>query len=175
MGFERAPDDVPPGCPENRAERLFAELYPGLRRFAAVVSPIEMDPDDLVQEALARVLEAHTLADIADPGAYLRTTIFRLAANERRALGRVRRALGRRRYFDEGEYARYPSDLADLNFLSSEDRAVLYLNLVEGEPLTEIAMLLGRSEASTRVRKHRALQRLRRKILEEGTEHEGRG
>ena len=32
---------------------LFAELYPRLRRFAAVVGSPDDDPDDLVQEAVA--------------------------------------------------------------------------------------------------------------------------
>ena len=35
---------------------LFARLYPGLRRFAAVCGSFDTDPDDLVQEAVARTL-----------------------------------------------------------------------------------------------------------------------
>ena len=31
-------------------------LYPALRRFAAMTAPLEMDPDDLVQDALAATL-----------------------------------------------------------------------------------------------------------------------
>lgn len=46
--------------------RLFAQLYPGLRRFAAVVGPTEVDPDDLAQEAVARVLRHHRLTELND-------------------------------------------------------------------------------------------------------------
>jgi len=35
---------------------VFGDLYPQLRRFAAVVSPMEVDPHDLVQDALERTL-----------------------------------------------------------------------------------------------------------------------
>jgi DNA-directed RNA polymerase specialized sigma24 family protein len=35
-------------------DELFRALYPGLRRFAAAVGPLEVDPDDLVQDALVR-------------------------------------------------------------------------------------------------------------------------
>src|SRR5579871_4146878 len=40
---------------EDDAE-VFAAVYPGLRRFAAVVASTTVDPDDLVQEAVARAL-----------------------------------------------------------------------------------------------------------------------
>jgi len=75
--------------------RLFERLYGPLRRFAAVVGPIEVDPDDLLQEAVARVLQHRRLTDLDEPGAYLRRTIVNLAANDRRRFARMRRALTR--------------------------------------------------------------------------------
>lgn len=38
----------------------FRDAYPRLRRFAAVVAPPTIDPDDLIQDALVRVLGAGT-------------------------------------------------------------------------------------------------------------------
>ena len=42
--------------------RIFADLYPSLRRFAAVVGSVDIDPDDLVQDALVRALRRGPLA-----------------------------------------------------------------------------------------------------------------
>ena len=64
----------------DEESQLFAELYGPLRRFAAVVGPIEVDPDDLLQEAVARVLRRRRLTDLDQPGAYLRRTIVNLAS-----------------------------------------------------------------------------------------------
>src|SRR5688572_13795557 len=54
-------------------------IYPGLRRFAAAWAPLEVDPDDLLQEAIARTLAAGPLARLDNPGAYLRTVIANVA------------------------------------------------------------------------------------------------
>jgi DNA-directed RNA polymerase specialized sigma24 family protein len=146
---------------------LFAELYPGLRRFAAVVRPAEVDADDLVQDALTRTLAVRSLAACDDPGAYLRTAILRLAANHRRSLGRRRRALTRLNP-PEGASPTYPSDLDDLRRLAPVERAVLYLSVVEGRSFGEIGALIGSSEQAARARSSRALKRLR---IELTTEH----
>ncbi len=146
---------------ETADERLFVGLYAGLRRFAAVVGPIEVEPDDLVQEALARALSRGPLSCLREPGPYLRTTIVRLAANQRRSFGRGRRAgaLSSRR--PELRQEVYPSDLELLNELAPEDRAVVYLAVVEGATGEEIGQILGWTAARVRMRKHRALKRLR--------------
>jgi DNA-directed RNA polymerase specialized sigma24 family protein len=47
--------------------RLVREIYVALRRFASVVAPPGIDPDDLVQEALARRLRiGHSRISTAD-------------------------------------------------------------------------------------------------------------
>jgi hypothetical protein len=53
---------------EEPVEVLLVRLYPTLRRFAAVVAPPEVAPDDLVHDAL--VGEFHDLLDtaLANPG-----------------------------------------------------------------------------------------------------------
>jgi DNA-directed RNA polymerase specialized sigma24 family protein len=139
---------------------LFAEMYPGLRRFAGVVRPDEVDADDLVQEALTRTLATGRLADLRDAGAYLRAAIVRLASNHRRSFGRERRAMARLAPETVEEPA-YPSDLSELRRLPVADRAVLYLRVVDGWDYAAIAVVLDATEQAVRARASRALRRLR--------------
>jgi DNA-directed RNA polymerase specialized sigma24 family protein len=113
--------------------RIFTELYRPLRRFAAVVGPVEMDPDDLLQEAVARALRYRRLCELENPGAYLRTTMLHLASNQRRRLAIRRRALTRLAAANGQQPGDvYPSDLHQLLRLPAGERAVLYLSEVEG-------------------------------------------
>jgi len=139
-----------PGEPRDSEDEdaLFTRLYPGLRRFAAATGPAEVDPDDLVQEAVARTLRGHRLTDLDDPGAYLRRVIVNLAANQRRGLARWRAP-------------QYASDLDDLLRLPPETRAVLYLVGVEGSSYGEAAAALGMTEEAARARASRGRRRLR--------------
>lgn len=141
-------------------ERLFVSIYPGLRRFAAVVGPTEVDPDDLLQEAAARVLKRGSLCDLDEPVAYLKRTIINLASNHRRTLGRARTALSRMVSSREPRSDTYPSDLADLMTLPPHERAVLYLTEVEGYRYAEVAEILGCSEEAARKRAMRGRRRL---------------
>ena len=145
----------------------FADLYEPLRRFASVVRSLDMDPDDLVQEALVRTLALQPIEELADPAAYLRTVIVRLVSNERRGAGRRRRAFQRLRREQEYESVGYPSDLADLARLASPDRAAVYLAVVERRSHREIAEILGFTEDASRQRVSRALERLRSEISAE--------
>lgn len=158
MGSERRP--------ESRDERLFAQLYVPLRRFAAVVKPPEVDADDLVQEALLRALAIRPLCEYEDPASYLRRAIVNLASNQRRWLGRRRRALSRLTPVADKDAA-YPSDLQELLRLKSRDRAALYLAVVEDRSYSEVADILGCSEVAVRARVSRALRRLRVQLEEE--------
>jgi RNA polymerase sigma factor (sigma-70 family) len=144
----------------ERDDDLFRALYPGLRRFAAAVGPIEVDPDDLVQDALVRVLRRGPLGDLDDPQAYLRRTIVNLASDRRRGFGRLRRALSR---VDRGEAAasEYPSDLTDLLSLPPEVRAVLWLVDVEGRSFEDAAAVIGCSVTAARSRASRGRRQLR--------------
>lgn len=141
-------------------ERLFRELYPALRRFAAVVAPSEDDPDDLVQEALARTLARGPLVALDNPGAYLRRTITNLSSNRRRSLGRWRRA---RRRLDTpvASEPEYPSDLGLLDSLVPLDRAIVYLVDVERRSADEVAMMVDLSAGAVRSRASRARRQLR--------------
>lgn len=143
---------------------LFARLYPSLRRFAAVTSGADDDPDDLVQEAVARTLRHHALCELADPAAYLRRAILNLAANRRRGLSRWRAAAARLVGGEQDQAPVYASDLADLLALPPEARALLYLVEVEGCSYAEAGELLGISAEAARARALRARRRLRAEL-----------
>ena len=147
--------------------RLFAQLYGPLRRFAAVVAPVEVDPDDLLQEAVARVLRQARLTDLDEPGAYLRRAMVNLASNQRREFARLRKALARFGAGSNPVQDVYPSDLADLLRLPPKERAVLFLSEVEGYRYAEIGQMLSCSEAAARKRALRARRRLHAALIGE--------
>ena len=118
-----------------------------LHRFAAAVCPPDVEPDDLLQEALYRVLRRGGLSDIPYPTAYLRRTITNLLAKHWRSAGRRRRAWSRSGV-TEPAHPEYPSDLADLLRLQPRARAVLYMRAIEGRPFTEVAEVLGCAEVA---------------------------
>lgn len=74
--------------PHLTDQEIFGQLYPGLRRFAAVVGAVDMDPDDLVQDAVSRALALGPLRRLDSPGAYLRRAIVNAASNDRRGVNR---------------------------------------------------------------------------------------
>jgi RNA polymerase sigma factor (sigma-70 family) len=144
---------------------VFADLYVQLRRFAAVVRAVDMDADDLVQEALVRTLARRQLRELDDPAAYLRTVIVRLASNDRRSAGRRRRAVGRARAEEADVPISYPSDTDELWRLGADERAAVYLAVVEQRSHREIAVILGCTEDASRKRVSRALARLRTDLV----------
>ena len=142
--------------------RIVDDLYPALRRFAAVAAPADMEPDDLLQEALVKALKRHSLSDLDHPGAYLQRTMVNLAASHHRRRGAERRAL--RRAAASGDLQTdpvYPSDMAELNGLPPLQRAALYLAEVEGFQYQEIGRILGCSEVAARKNASRGRKRLR--------------
>jgi RNA polymerase sigma-70 factor, ECF subfamily len=143
-------------------------LYPRLRRFAAVVAPAEIGPDDLVQEALVRLLDRGT-TDVENVEAFARRTMLRLASNHRRQLGRRRRAitrLGSQRAITEAAAA-YPSDIRFLEQLSPVARAVLFLHEVDDLEFAEVARQLDLSESAVKQTAARARRQLRNHLNQE--------
>jgi RNA polymerase sigma factor (sigma-70 family) len=140
---------------------LFATIYPALRAFAAVTGPVDVEPDDLVQEAVARTLRNHRLVDLDDAGAYLRRAIVNLAANRRRSLARFRVAFARLDRVEEAVSPEYASDMADLLRLDAESRGLLFMIEVEGHTYAEAATVLGITEQAARARAVRARRKLR--------------
>jgi RNA polymerase sigma factor (sigma-70 family) len=157
--------DRPARIPEDERE-LIRDIYPGLRRFAAVVAPVETEPEDLVQEALYRALRSGPLGRLEHPAAYLRRAITNLASNERRSLSRRRAAVIRLNPADR-EREQYPSDVEDLLRLPPRSRAAVYLRTVEARDYEEIAYHLGCRVSTARSITSRGLRRLRSLLSEE--------
>ena len=139
-------------------EDEFAGMYPRLRRFAGVVGDRADDPDDLVQEALARFLRLGAEPD--DPERYLRRTIVNLTVDRGRRT--TRWAARAPKLVAAAEHTDlYPSDLDVLDALAGPERAVLWLAVVEGWTFDEIGDLLGIRPTAARKQASRARTRLR--------------
>jgi DNA-directed RNA polymerase specialized sigma24 family protein len=149
---------------DERERELITSLYPSLRKIAAVAGSVDVEPDDLVQEALVRTLRKGPISDLDNPLAYLRRTIVNLASNQRRSLGRRRRALSRLGT-GEGWLPSYPADIEAILDLPPRQRAVLYLVEVENQPYCEVAEQLGMTAGAARALATRA-RKTARSILE---------
>ena len=145
---------------------VFVSLYTSLRRYAAVVGSLSDDPDDLVQEAVARTLATTSLAQLNSPGAYLRRAISNLVINGARSDTARRRRSGV--LVGDGEWRDvYPSDLDVLERLGPSERAAVFLADVERTPFSEVAKILGCTPVAARLRAARGRRRLRQFIEEE--------
>jgi len=140
--------------------------YDELRRFAAVVAPWDVDPDDVLHSTMVKVLGKRRLSSLEDPLAYLRRSIVNHINSELRKLGTRRSVLARLAGSDVNA-DHYPSDLADLLRLSPVDRAILFLHDVEGFAFAEVADLVGMNIGRVRMRASRARSRLRELLSEE--------
>ena len=157
--------ELPPETHLKDVEReLITSLYPALRRMAAVAGSVDIEPDDLVQEALVRTLRKGAISDLDNPLAYLRKAIVNLASNQRRSLGRRRRAEARLAS-EDGWFPSYPSEIEAILDLPPKHRAVLYLVEVEDVPYAEAAQQLGMTSMAARATASRA-RKLARQALE---------
>ncbi len=155
---------------------VFRQIYAPARRFAAFVAIGEMEPDDLVQEALSRVLGRGPLNELDDPLAYMRKTMLNLVRNEVRRRGREQRALSRVQSLAE---LASPADescdtqllAAALQILPAQTRAAVFLVDVEGLPIRDASALVGLSATATRARLSRARRTLRDHIAQQGEDH----
>jgi len=140
--------------------------YDDLRRFAAVVAPWDLDPDDVLHSTLVMVLRKRRLGSVKDPAAYLRRSIVNHVNSELRKRG-TRRSVLQRLGGSDVEADHYPSDLADLLRLSPVDRAILFLHDVEGFAFDEVAEFVDMNVGRIRMRASRARSRLRDLLVEE--------
>lgn len=145
---------------EEWERELITSLYPALRRIAAVAGSVDIEPDDLVQEALMRTLRRGPISDLDNPLAFLRKTIVNLASNQRRSLGRRRKALDRLST-EEGWVPSYPADIEAILDLPPRQRAILYLVEVEDVPYAEAAEQLGMTTVAAKTMANRARKRAR--------------
>lgn len=141
---------------------LLRDLLPGLRRFAAAWTPLRVDPDDLVQEAVAATLRTRSLTSLEHPAAYLRAAISNLARNHHRT-DRRWVALGPEAVDAAGPVAvdRYPSDLSLLEAVPPEERALVLLVDIEHLTYAEAAEALDLSVPTVKGRLAAARRTLR--------------
>ncbi|HSP04400.1 MAG TPA: sigma-70 family RNA polymerase sigma factor [Acidimicrobiales bacterium] len=153
---------------EARDDRWFDALYPHLHRVACVAAPADVDPDDLVQDALVHLLNLDDPAAVRSTKAFLTKTIINLASNERRSWTRRRAAFARLGPTGPNR-DQFPSDLTDLLALPPRERAALYLHHVEGLPYDQVAELVGCTPAAARKAAERGRTRLAETLSKEGT------
>jgi RNA polymerase sigma-70 factor (ECF subfamily) len=169
MERESAVGDEGSVGPRSEPE-VFEALYPALRRFAAVVGDSDVEPDDLVQEALAATLARCQLNDLDNPLAYLKRSIVNASANHRRHQSVARRyspkLIRQRATFDS-----YPSDVGIVDALNPIDRAIIYSVDVKGAPHAEVAAELGLTPGAVRQRASRA-RRMLKKMLQKMPDRE---
>ncbi|MFP4512149.1 MAG: sigma-70 family RNA polymerase sigma factor [Acidimicrobiales bacterium] len=145
-------------------QRELVAQYEALRRFASVVADSDMDPDDVCQEAMTRVLLAVRGGRGPAPsevGAYARRAIVSVCSNTRRGMARRSAAVRRAGRTSDEELPMYPSEVAVLDGIPARARAVLYLQHVEGRTSEEIGAWLGLTAEAVRATASRARRRLR--------------
>ena len=151
---------------DHDAARLrLAGAYPVVRRFAAVVGPPDVEPDDLVQDAFVAAL-TRGLDEIDDLLAYLRRTILNLSASSRRTWVRRHASLSRLGPATTTEELQTPL-VSEIQRLPVPLRAALWLADVEGWSYAEVGDILGCSEEAARTRASRARRRLRLELTKE--------
>lgn len=152
--------------------RVFTAITKALRGYYFARTRDPALAEDLCQAALLKI---HFARDRFDPGLSLKTWVFTIA-------GRV--LIDHWRGLREGEEldeAALPEAAADLGLaerleagpdlekalavLKPNDRSIVYMSVVEGFSMAEIAQALGGTEGAVKVRAHRAYQQMR-KVLQ---------
>src|SRR5690242_506861 len=147
-------------------ERLLAERGDDLMRAAIALTGSRAEGEDLLQAALERLLRNWRRVD--DPEAYLRRTLYNLAADDwrRRGTWRSKLPLVRERYHAMPADATAAVDLRDalvraLSKLPPHQRAVIVLRYWEQLTEAQTAAMLGCSEGAVKSAASRGMARLR--------------
>ena len=158
---------------ESFAALAEAELA-GLRRFGYAVCGDWARADDLVQATFERMYRRWPrIHEVAEPGAYARTVLSRLAVSE------TRRSWWRRERVTEappeplvGDGAQQTAERLDLaealTGLTVKQRAVVVLRFIEDRPVAEVAEILGIAAGTVKRQCHDAMAHLRRHLDVEG-------
>ena len=144
---------------EGEIERLYREQ--GHRLWAAVLTYARdrAVADDAVAEAFAQLLRREH--EVRDPGAWVWTAAFRIAAGDLQRQGRLEDRV------PEGSYV---VELADTDILTAvaelpeRQRAAILLFYYADRPVKEAAGMLGMSAATFRVHLTRARRHLSRTL-----------
>jgi RNA polymerase sigma-70 factor (sigma-E family) len=156
------------GAREDGLERLLAERGDHLMRAAIALTGSRAEAEDLLQDALERLLR-HWRRVESDPEGYLRRTLYNLAADGWRRRGSWRRSLpllgsdatGGAAVDDLSSVDVRDALVRDLLTLPARQRAVLVLRYWEQLSQAETAGLLGLPEGTVKSAASRGLARLR--------------
>lgn len=141
----------------------FHVLYPRLVRLAAVMAPRNIDPRDIVQEALTRALTSHPhMQGIDSPEWYLYKVVVRESSRAwRRTQPVLEPDLDRLAAFEPTSVSVTMVDVdRALETLAPRQRACLYLRFVEDLSVRETAQRLGCSEGTVKSQTAKAMRRL---------------
>jgi DNA-directed RNA polymerase specialized sigma24 family protein len=151
-------------------DQAFRLIYPALHRFASVVADRDIDPDDLVQDALVGLLRAPP-GHVRDPAAYLRRSVLNgVAGVRRRSAARRVTPVDPTDPLSELCAGRiddinWPADArAVMQAVRPVDRALIYLLDVEDLPAAAVADILDQSAVAVRARASRARRAARRAL-----------
>ncbi len=155
-----------------------AQLAP-LRRFARSLTRDPHRADDLVQGALERMYVAWPRVHaVADPGAYLRTVVVRLAVSESRRPWRRERST---EVLPESGHDGTDGSLLRLDLaralagLTVKQRAIVVLRYVEDRSVTEVAEVMGISVGTVKRQSADAVAKLRRVLGDDFIDDGGEG
>ncbi len=158
---------------ERAARELLARVGPSLRSIARVVLRDDPRSEDVVQQALCRLLELRErqVREIRDIGAFLACMVRRLALNEARSEGRARRRERDSARRDVGptpdvkgaNAAHLDQALSEaIASLPDELAEIVLLRHVGGLTFDQLAMTLDQSRGTIVGRHRRAMEELNR-------------
>jgi RNA polymerase sigma-70 factor (ECF subfamily) len=158
---------------EDALAVAFRRHYRQIRDYVRRHGSLQDDPEEIAQEVFAQAAAALGGLRIGSSPlvAWLYTVAQRRIVDEARRRGRAARA--ELVVVPPAEASQYGDDVARsirkaLERLPDAQRRVVVLKLLEGRPFAEIARLLGTTEAASRMRFSRALERLRDQLEQEG-------
>jgi RNA polymerase sigma-70 factor (ECF subfamily) len=150
--------------------RHYSQIYRYVRRSGSSHADAEEITQEVFAQAAARLERLTT--DSRPLAAWLYTVAQRRLADEGRRRARAARLLTLAQPATDS-LSMYGTSVASalgraLQTLPDAQRRVVVLKLLEGRPFAEIALLLGTTEAASRMRFSRALEHLRDELEREG-------
>lgn len=162
---------------EGLAERAFRQHYAQVYRYLRRRTRDPNDAEELTQEVFADA--AVTLSRMSSPPASLLALLYTIAgrrfADHARRQSRMLQAVPLEGAIDELPSPEYGSEVAGairkgIAQLGSEQQLVLCMKLIEGCSFSEIAGMVGATEAAVKMRFQRGLRLLRRELELQGIE-----
>jgi RNA polymerase sigma factor (sigma-70 family) len=145
--------------PTAALEILYRAEYAGMVRFAFTIVGSNSEAEEIVQDSFVEI--SQRLADVAQPGAYLRTVVV----NGCRSALRRRRVTGQHAPIRPDDLTPEADSLWDvLEHLTEQQRIAVVLRYYCGCNASEIAAIIDQPAATVRSHLRRALDTMRNEI-----------